>query len=82
MIGLLLAAQIAAAQPVPQPPPLFGGPGDHFIIKRITPSPKACAVSGRMEAAFLYRQGDRDPKLLRRWVDYPQGQYCLAGNAP
>jgi hypothetical protein len=79
MIGLLLAAQVLAAPAAPSP--LMSGHIDHFILKRL-PAPKSCAVSGRMEAAFLYRQGDRDPKMLRRWVDYPDGQYCLAGGAP
>ena len=84
MIGLVLAAQLAAVQALPPaPPPLTLGGADRFLLRRVAAPPKGCAVSGRMETSFepaaLYRRGDRDPKVLVRWLDYPDGRYCLAG---
>lgn len=84
MIGLLLVAQLAAIQPAPPAPLAPGVPT--IIAKRHFAPLKGCPWSGRMEASFepaaLYRKGDRDPKVLRRWVDFPEGQWCLAGGAP
>ena len=94
MIALLLAAQITAAA-LPQGVPLETIPPPKGYITPVHPEgfvrslpDKGCgAVIGRMEVSLaqptaLYRKGDRPAKGLRKWADYPQGQFCLVAAAP
>jgi hypothetical protein len=78
MIALLLAAQLSAQTPAsPQ--------GHNLLTPRsgvISNLPrKACGDPSRIEAlvtqpAALYRKGDRPPRPLLNWADYPDGQVC------
>jgi hypothetical protein len=90
MIAMLLAAQLSAeivrGMPVDVVPPrdaalvrMAAAPGIGFV--RRLPVAKSCPGAGRMEAslaepAALYRRGDRPAVALRKWVDYPDGQFC------
>jgi hypothetical protein len=90
MIAMLLAAQLSAeivrGMPVDVVPPrdpalvrMAAAPGIGFV--RRLPVAKSCPGAGRMEASLaeptaLYRHGDRPAVALRKWVDYPDGQFC------
>ena len=83
MIGLVLAAQLAAQALPPASSPFANlRVGDRTVIRDIPRNWKDCPGSGRMETSFepaaLYRHGDRDAHVLRRWVDYPDGSFCKA----
>jgi hypothetical protein len=83
MIALLLASQIVGAAPA-SPPPGFVSPASPRAseIIRTLPAKAACRNDlGRLEASYatpaaLYRQGDRPPKGLKNWADYPDGTLC------
>jgi hypothetical protein len=86
MIALLLAAQLSA-QLSTSHLELFRSVAPHERGSEIVsalPPPKPCGASvGRMEVslaqpAALYRKGDRPAKGMKNWVDYPNGQLCLA----
>ncbi|HLZ74356.1 hypothetical protein [Phenylobacterium sp.] len=89
MIALLLASQIVGM--VPSNPNLqaFAAPApprSSEIIRQL-PRKAACRNDlGRLEVSFaqpiaLYRQGDRPPKPLKNWADYPDGVSCWVEDA-
>jgi hypothetical protein len=92
MIAMLLAAQIGAAA-LPQGAALEAAPPAPGYLARaagllhVLPA-KACpGAAGRVEASFaqpaaLYRSGDRPPKALKHWADYPDPRSCLVEVAP
>jgi len=83
MIALLLATQIAAtAAPAPPSVQRFVVGSSNELI-RVLPSKQVCMghpghveVSLKTTPIALYRQGDRPPKGLRKWADYPDGALC------
>ena len=89
MIALLVATQLVGVvasslnlQNFVSPAPLRASE----LIRQL-PHKAACKNDlGRLEASFatpaaLYRQGDRPPKALKKWVDYPDGQLCAVEEA-
>lgn len=89
MIALLLATQlvgVAASNPNLQ---TFDSPAPARASDLIRQLPHKAACKndlGRLEVSFgqpvaLYRQGDRPPKGLKKWADYPDGQICAVEDA-
>ncbi|MGZ3376298.1 MAG: hypothetical protein ACXU8S_06845 [Phenylobacterium sp.] len=89
MIALLLATQIIGAIPANPHVQSFAAPattGPSEIIRQLPPKAACKNDLGRLEVHFatpaaLYRQGDRPPKPLKNWVDYPDGVVCQVGDA-
>ncbi len=82
MIALLLAAQLAVPfNPNAQTFDAAAPPHSSEII-RFLPHKAACKNDlGRLEASYaqpiaLYRHGDRQAKVLKNWIDYPNGVLC------
>lgn len=87
MIALLLAAQLAVPfNPNVQTFEAAAPPRPSEII-RFLPHKAACKNElGRMEASYaqpiaIYRQGDRQAKVLKNWIDYPNGVLCSVAAA-
>ena len=86
MIALLLATQIVGVIPAAPPPNFVTPPRRPDIIMQL-PRKAVCKNDpGRLEASFatpaaLYRQGDRPPKGLKKWADYPDATMCEVGAA-
>jgi hypothetical protein len=88
MIALLLASQIVGM--VPSNPNLqtfaAQAPPRPSEIRQL-PRKAVCKNDpGHLEVSFalpvaLYRHGDRPPKPLKNWVDYPDGVSCLVEDA-
>jgi hypothetical protein len=85
MIALLLAAQLSGTLPFNSNAQAFvtSAPPRSSEIIRLLPHKAACKNDlGRMEASYaaqpiaLYRQGDRPAKVLKNWIDYPNGTLC------
>jgi hypothetical protein len=84
MIALLLAAQISGIVPFNPSIQNFVAPAPPHSseIIKFLPHKAACNPDlGRMEAAYaqpiaLYRQSDRPAKVLKNWIDYPNGVMC------
>ncbi|THD70938.1 hypothetical protein [Phenylobacterium sp.] len=86
MIALLLAAQLSGQLPSNPHAQIFGAPPEaksSEIIRALPPRALCAGDPGRLEASLaqptaVYRKGDRPPHGLKNWVDYPNGQICLA----
>ena len=84
MIALLLAAQLSGTVPFnPNIQTFVAAPPRSSEIIKLLPRKAACKNDlGRMEASYatqpiaLYRQGDRPAKVLKNWIDYPNGAIC------
>jgi hypothetical protein len=88
MIALLLASQIVGIIPNPNLQS-FVTPASARSSELIKQLPRKAVCKndpGHLEVSFalpvaLYRQGDRPPKALKNWVDYPDGVSCLVEDA-
>ena len=89
MIALLLAAQISGIVPFNSITQNFVAPAPprSSEIVRLLPHKAACKNDlGRLEVSYpqpvaLYRQGDRPAKVLKNWIDYPDGVMCSVETA-
>ena len=89
MIALLLASQIVgvvSSNPNLQNFAASAAPRSSELIRQL-PRKAACKNDpGRLEVSFgqpvaLYRQGDRPPKGLKKWADYPDAALCAVEDA-
>jgi hypothetical protein len=84
MIALLLASHLVGIAPANPPPQNFVTPAPARASELIRQLPHQAACKndlGRLEASYatpaaVYRNGDRPGKVLKKWVDYPDGQIC------
>jgi hypothetical protein len=89
MIALLLAAQlVGVAAANPQVQNFAQAPAERSgELIRVLPRKAVCKGDpAQMEVSLaiptaLYRQGDRPPKGLKNWADYPEGVLCAVGEA-
>ena len=88
MIALLLVSQLMGVAPAnPNAQPFATPPARAGELIKVLPHKAACKNDlGRMEVSFgqpvaLYRQGDRPPKGLKTWADYPDAMICSVGDA-
>jgi hypothetical protein len=87
MIALLLVTQLLGVVPASPNLQSFVAPPRSSEIIKLLPHKAACKNDlGRLEVSLamptaLYRQGDRPPKGLKNWADYPDGSLCAVGEA-
>ena len=81
MFSILAAATVLVSAPpaLPAPKPILVQRAESMRIHGVPP----CASAGRLhtsfEPALLYREQDRANTVIKKLIELPQGQLCLAG---